>query len=83
MIDLTITAQKDGSDEADGMPLGELERTCARLRANGGTDATQLDVRTNRAHRIRKVTAIGLDDGQHPIPAAATPDAGLSTDGDQ
>lgn len=64
MIDLTITAQADGTGDADGMRLGELERTVARLRANGATDSTHLDVRTNRAHRIRKVTAVAIDDGQ-------------------
>lgn len=62
MIDLTITARQDGTGDTDGMPLGELERTLARLRRNGATDATRLDVRTNRAHRIRQVTAVDLDD---------------------
>lgn len=62
MIDLTITARNDGSAETDGMALAELERTCAALRRNGADDGTVLDVRTNRAHRIRSVTAFDLDD---------------------
>ena len=63
MINLTITAQADGTGEEHGMALAELERTCALLRANGGADDTQLDVRTNRAHRIRSITAVELNAG--------------------
>jgi hypothetical protein len=62
MIDLTVTARQDGTEDADGMRLGELERTLAAIRRNGGTDDTMLDVRTNREHRIRSVTALDLDD---------------------
>jgi hypothetical protein len=66
MIDLTITARADGTGDTDGMPLGELERCLAAIRRNGGTDDTRLDVRTNRAHRIRTVTALDLDDEEQP-----------------
>lgn len=62
MIDLTITARRDGTGDDDGMRLAELERTLAALRRNGGADDTLLDVRTNRAHRVRTVTAFELDD---------------------
>lgn len=65
-LDLTITARQDGTEDDDGMRLGELERTCARLRRNGGSDDTHLDVRTNRAHRVRTVTALDLDDDPPP-----------------
>jgi hypothetical protein len=74
MIDLTITARTDGTADTDGMPLGELERALAALRRNGATDTTLLDVRTNRAHRVRQVTALDLDDAQEH-PAAVTADA--------
>jgi hypothetical protein len=64
MIDLTITARVDGTADTDGMALGELERALAALRRNGAHDGTRLDVRTNRAHRIRTITALDLDDAQ-------------------
>jgi hypothetical protein len=71
MIDLTITARNDGTGDTDGMALGEVERALAALRRNGAGDDTLLDVRTNRAHRIRQITALDLDEDQEPIAAAA------------
>lgn len=65
-LNLTVTARQDGTGEADGMRLAELERTLAAIRRNGGTDDTMLDVRTNREHRIRTVTAVDLDDDPQP-----------------
>jgi len=56
-VHLTITARNDGTGELDGMTLGELEGALARIRLNGGQDDDPLDVRTNRAHRVRQVTA--------------------------
>lgn len=66
MIDLTITARSDGTGDDDGMHLDEVERALAALRRNGATDDTRLDVRTNRAHRIRQITALDLDDDSQP-----------------
>jgi hypothetical protein len=63
VIDLTITARNDGTGDDDGMRLAEIERTLRGLRRNGAVDDTRLDVRTNRAHRIRQITALDLDDG--------------------
>jgi hypothetical protein len=73
MIDLTITARNDGTADTDGMALGELERALTALRRNGATDTTLLDVRTNRAHRVRQVTALDLDDEESH--SAVTADA--------
>jgi hypothetical protein len=72
VIDLTITARNDGTEDSDGMRLAELERTLAAIRRNGGTDDTALDVRTSRTHRVRTVTALDLDDTP---PAEPLPDA--------
>lgn len=76
MIDLSITARQDGTGDEDGMRLGELERTLSRFRLNGATDETLLDVRTNRAHRVRQVTAVDLDTPPaEPLPLGHTPPA--------
>lgn len=56
-IDLTITARNDGTTDADGMKLGELRRALDTLVANGGDDHTPLAVVSNRAHRVRTVSA--------------------------
>lgn len=57
MIDLTITARNDGTAEDQGMTLVEIERACATLRRNGGTDDTHPWVQTSRVHRIRTISA--------------------------
>lgn len=56
-IDLTITARQDGTEDTDGMALGELLDTLETLRRNGGDATTRLHVVVNRAHRVRTVTA--------------------------
>jgi hypothetical protein len=72
MIDLTITARNDGTGDTDGMALAEVERALRGLRRNGATDDTLLDVRTNRAHRIRQITALDLDDEDDLVPGGAS-----------
>lgn len=54
---MTITAPNDGTEDLDGMTLADLETACRRIRLNGGQDGDRLDVRTNRHHRVRTVSA--------------------------
>jgi len=68
-VHLTITAQRDGTTDTDGMTLGELERALQRIRLNGGQDDTPLDVLANRSHRVRSVTA-DVDENTSPVTAA-------------